>query len=523
MKFKRGLKNIIFGLISQLLMMVLGLIIPRLFVENYGSAVNGLFSSLNQLIGYIALLEAGVGTATVQALYAPVSQKDTDGISSVLSATRIYYRRVSLYYLLCVIGLSFIYPMVIDTSGITFEFAGMSGALVVKIAVGIVTFLAGVAGVVNFYFQATLKQLLIAEGRGYVTSNITLIIELVMSATRIALIYSGANIILIQFGYMSVNLFQLALYSIYFKKKYYWVNFDAKPNFESIKQKNAFLIHQISLLIFSNTGALVISMSGEKGLVYASIYTTYNFVMHALHKLCNTINNSLLFMLGITFHEDREEYIKLHDAYNTYYIAFMFSMLSVCYMLFRPFILIYTQKFDYNYDLPWLPLLFCLVELLSSVRMVSNNLISIAGHAKATIPRTITEAAINLVVSLTLVFVCRLGIYGVLMGPIVALLYRANDVLIYTTKHILKRGYFKSYKPVIINFAIFAVVVALEKMMALEFTGYGQFLIYGIIFCATIIPAYFAINSLFSPAEFRYVFNILKRKIHKKTDAKNNA
>ncbi|MBQ2704167.1 MAG: hypothetical protein IJF58_01310 [Clostridia bacterium] len=514
MKFKRGLKNIIFGLISQLLMMALGLIIPRFFVMKFGSAVNGLFSSITQLMGYVALLEAGIGTATVQALYKHVASKDRDGISSVLSATRIYYRRVSLYYLLCVIGLSFIYPMLIDTRGIPFEFMGLSGGLIVKVAVGLVTFIAGIAGVVNFYFQATLKQLLIAEGRGYVTSNITLIIELLMSAVKIALIYSGANIVLIQLGYMSVNLFQLFLYSAYFKKKYYWVNFDAKPDFESIKQKNAFLIHQISLLIFSNTDTLVISMAGEQGLVYASIYTTYNFVIHALHKLCNTLNNSLLFMLGITFHEDRDEYIKLHDAYNTYYIAFIFSVISVCYLLFRPFILIYTADFDFNYDMPYLPLLFCLVQLLSSVRMVSVNLINIAGHAKATVPRTITEAAINLAVSFALVW--PLGIYGVLIGTVAALLYRSNDIIIYTTKHILKRSYFKSYKPVIVNFAIFAVVVFAEKFVVPSIANYGQFFLYGILFSMVIIPAYFVINSLVSPAEYRYVINVLKSKILKK-------
>lgn len=514
MKFKRGLKNLIFGLFSQLVMLALGLIIPKLFVENYGSSVNGLFASLTQLLSYIALLEAGIGTATVQALYAPIAQKDNDGISSVLSATRIYYRRVSLYYLLCVIAASFIYPMVIDTSGIPFEFMGMSGGVIVKIAVGLVTFISGIAGVVNFYFQATLKQLLIAEGRGYVTSNITLIIELLMSATKIALIYSGANIVIIQLGYMLVHLLQLAMYSVYFKKKYYWVNFNATPNFDAIKQKTAFLIHQVSLLIFSSTDTLVISIAGKEGLVYASIYTTYNMVMHALHKLCSTINNSLMFMLGITYHENKEEYVKLHDAYNTYYITFMFSMISVCYLLFRPFIVLYTRKFDFNYDLPYLPLLFCLVQLLSSIRSVSSNLINIAGHAKATVPRTIIEAAINLVVSLALVW--DFGLYGVLIGTVVALLYRANDIIIYTSKRILNRGCFKAYKPVIINFVLFGVVVMLERIIGLELSGYGAFFLYGVLYGVTVLPAYFIINSLLAPAEFRYVFNIVKGKLVKK-------
>ena len=520
MKFKRGLKNIFFSLLTQVVLLILGLVVPRLFVRNYGSGVNGLFSSITQLMGYVALLEAGIGAATVQALYKHVANKDRDGISSVLSATRTYYRRVSLYYLLCVIGLSVIYPMLIDTGDIPFEFMGLSGGIYVKIAVGLVTLLAGVAGVVNFYFQATLKQLLTAEGRGYVNSNITLVIELLMAATKISLIYLGANIVIIQFGYMLVNLFQLALFSVYFKKKYYWVNLDAKPDFGSIKQKSAFLIHQISLLIFSSTDTLVISMAGKQGLIYASIYTVYNYVIHALQKICFNINNSLIFILGITYHENKEEYTKLHDAYNTYYIAFMFSAISVCYLLFRPFIQIYTAGFDAEYDLPYLPFLFCVIQLLSSVRTVSSNLINIAGHAKPTVPRTIVEAAINLVVSLILVW--PLGIYGVLLGTVIALLYRSNDIIIYTTKHILKRGYMKSYKPVFINFALFGLVVLAEKVVVPEIADFGTFFLFALIYGIVVVPIYFVINSLLSPAEFKYVLNILKTKILKKSAQKQS-
>ena len=515
MKFKRGLKNIIYGLLCQFILLAIGLIIPRIFTERYGSDVNGLFLSLTQLMGYVALLEAGIGTATVQALYPKIADKDNDGISSVLSATRKYYRRVSLYYLICVIVLSFVYPMLINTSGIAFEFMGMSGDLVVKIAVGLVTFMAGIAGVVNFYYQATLRQLLTAEGKGYVSFNIMLVIEILMAAVKIALIYGGANIVVIQFSYMCVNLFQLAIYSVYFKKHYGWVNFKAKPDFESIKQKNAFLIHQVSLLIFSSTDTLVISMmSGAKGLLYASIYSTYNYVIHALQKICNTINNSLIFMLGITFHENREEYVKLHDAYNVYYIAFMFSMISVCYVLFRPFILLFTARYDFNYDMPYLPLLFCLIQLLSSIRTVSSNLINIAGHAKQTVPRTIIEAGLNLGISVILVW--PLGLYGVLIGTVVALFYRSNDVLIYTSKRILNRGLYKAYKPAVINFAVFAAVYFVDKALGICASNWLELLLHAIIYGVIIVPAYFIINSLLSPAEFKYVIGIVKRKLKKK-------
>ena len=81
--------------------------------------------------------------------------------------------------------------------------------------------------------------------------------------------------------------------------------------------------------------------------------------------------------------------------------------------------------------------LFVVVELLSSCRIIDNEVIRIALHARQTTARTILEAAINL--SLSLVLVQAIGIYGVLLGTIIAIFYRSNDIVLYTNHRILKR------------------------------------------------------------------------------------
>ncbi len=87
----KGLKNVIWGLANQLITIAFGLILPRMFITSYGSEINGLISSVNQIYVYVALLEAGIGTASLQALYKTHGQGDRDSSTAVMAATASFY------------------------------------------------------------------------------------------------------------------------------------------------------------------------------------------------------------------------------------------------------------------------------------------------------------------------------------------------------------------------------------------------------------------------------------------------
>ena len=46
MKYRNGVLSAIFGVIQQVLTLIFGLIVPRLFIQTFGSEMNGLLSSL---------------------------------------------------------------------------------------------------------------------------------------------------------------------------------------------------------------------------------------------------------------------------------------------------------------------------------------------------------------------------------------------------------------------------------------------------------------------------------------------
>ena len=57
--------NLIVSVFSNVVLLILSLIIPRLFLLQYGSDTNGLLTTLSQIFAYIALLEAGISQATL--------------------------------------------------------------------------------------------------------------------------------------------------------------------------------------------------------------------------------------------------------------------------------------------------------------------------------------------------------------------------------------------------------------------------------------------------------------------------
>lgn len=49
MKYRNGVLSAIFGVIQQVLTLIFGLIVPRLFIQTFGSEMNGLLSSLGNI------------------------------------------------------------------------------------------------------------------------------------------------------------------------------------------------------------------------------------------------------------------------------------------------------------------------------------------------------------------------------------------------------------------------------------------------------------------------------------------
>ena len=110
MNKKRMLKNAISSILSYGILLIVSIVSSKLILVSYGSESNGLLSSINQIFSCIALLEAGIGTATVTALYQPIATNNSSHIKEVLASSRHYYRTSAKWYFVCVMAVSAIWP-----------------------------------------------------------------------------------------------------------------------------------------------------------------------------------------------------------------------------------------------------------------------------------------------------------------------------------------------------------------------------------------------------------------------------
>ena len=116
MSDKRIKNNLISSLVYQVVLISISFLLPRLYLENFGSEVNGVLSNIKQIFTYMCLLEAGIGLATTQALYKRIAEKDYESASAVLAATNTYYTRTGVIYAVIVAVLALVYAFVIPTS-----------------------------------------------------------------------------------------------------------------------------------------------------------------------------------------------------------------------------------------------------------------------------------------------------------------------------------------------------------------------------------------------------------------------
>lgn len=96
----------------------------------------------------------------------------------------------------------------------------------------------------------------------------------------------------------------------------------------------------------------------------------------------------------------------------------------------------------------------------------------------------------------SLISVSHFGIYGVLIGTIVALLYRTNDMILYSNHKILNRSAKKSYRNFIINLCMCIVIMVLSKNFVIHAQGYGELILQAIIVGGIILVLFVIANVL---------------------------
>ncbi len=488
--------NLLSGVLYQVVLIVLSFLLPRLYLENFGSEVNGVLSTIKQIFAYMVLLESGIGLATTQALYKPVAEKNHNKISSVISATHSYYVKVGIIYAIIVLLIAFAYEYIVPT--------GIKPGLIFGIVI-----LTALPNLFSYFMQAKYRILLEVDGRKYVITNSETILQLVSNIAKIVVILLTNNLLIMQLSYCILSLFQLVYIYIHAKKRYKWLSIHAKPDYEAISQRKSVLVHQVSGMVFNNTDVLLLSFLCDFKVV--SVYTIYNIFFSQVQTFITSIISGLSFALGQMFHTDREKFMKVYNVYETFYIMFTFIIYTLMAVFLLPLIEIYTKGInDANYTNALLVILFVIMNLLANGKLPSNHVLEYSGKFEETRSHAIWEMIINITVSI--VSILKWGICGAILGTIVALLYRGTMMIYYSNKKVLSRGIFNTYKLWLVNGAVFAALMVIFFVDSFSGLSFARLLMKGIIHSLWIVPLYIGVNLVFFKEAFKNLIELWRNK-----------
>ena len=113
-RLNNSLRNAKFSLFLYLLNIILQFLSRKVFIDNLGTDVLGLNSTIYNLVSFINLAELGISSAVAFTLYKPLATKDLLVINEIVSLQGWLYRRISYIMIVSATILLIFFPLIFN-------------------------------------------------------------------------------------------------------------------------------------------------------------------------------------------------------------------------------------------------------------------------------------------------------------------------------------------------------------------------------------------------------------------------
>lgn len=439
---KNAKRNIYISLLCQFVTIICGLITPRFMLKAFGSEVNGAITSINTFLGYIMLLEGGIGGVARASLYKPLAQNDEIRTSEIMTEMKVFFRRVGYVFTIYVLLIACLFKSISHTNALDWS----TSFLLVLIISGS-TFAQYFIGISNVV-------LITASQRQYINNLINLVGTILNAIVIVVLTSLGCSIIIVKLVSSIVFVMKPVALWIYVKRNY---TIYPRRNYTNVlKDKWTGLGQHIAYFLHSHTDVVVLTVFGN--LKEVSVYGVYYMVTNSIQSITTSFSSGMESVFGDMY--AKKEYDTLHKTFSIY--DTLVSIISIILfgttaVLIIPFVQLYTIEItDANYIQPLFGLMLVCACWLHCLRAPYHNMIIAAGHFKQTNAASYGEAIINILTSVLLVI--HFGLIGVAIGTVAATLYRFVFYAVYLSKNIMGRSIRLWIKREIINIITIAVI-----------------------------------------------------------------
>lgn len=489
--------NVLVSLGCQILVIICGLITPRFMLNAYGSDTYGLVTSIAQFLGYVTLLEGGIGGVARAALYKPLASNDNVAISKILVELKRFFRIVAYIFIVYVVLLATNFNKISHT-----DVLDWTSTFILVVVISISTF-------GQYFIGISYAVLIQAAQRIYITNLLSIIVTVLNTLMVIILIKCECSIIAVKFVSSIIFLIRpIALW--YYVKRHYELQHKVKRDQTYLNQKWSGLGQHIAYFLHSNTDIVILTIFSSMSSV--AVYAIYNMVVSNIKNLTMSFHAGMEAVFGDMLAKNEIE--ELHKSFSTYeMIISMVSIIlfSVTSIMIIPFVKLYTQGInDTNYVMPVFAILLILTEFFYCLRTPYHSVTVAAGHFKKTQSAAYGEAFINIILSIILV--TKFDLVGITIATLVSIIFRFLYYVYYLSNNIMKRKVSLFYKRILVNAINFSINIVIGTFILnqYEIANFFNWIIVSIV-VTMIVVVITIITNYFS---YRYFFYemISKRK-----------
>ena len=406
---KNATRNIFFGVILKIYNIAIPFVMRTAMIYLMGVQYLGLNSLFTSVLQVLNLAELGVGSAMVYSMYKPIAEDDEATICALMKLYRTYYRVIGLVIAVVGCALTPFIPHLIKSD----VPAGLNIYLLYILNLA--------ATVLSYWLFAYKNSILQAHQRTHVVSRVSLVTSTVQYGLQIAVLCIFHNYYL----YVIVALATQALTNIttaVCANKLY-------PQFKpkgSVDKVQAQIINQrIRDLFTSKIGSIIydsadtIVISAFLGLTVLAVYQNYFYILTSITGLISVVFAACTAGIGnsIVVESKEKNYQDLKKF--TFIITWIAGFCSVCLLcIYQPFMELWVGK-DLMLSLSAV-VCFVVYFFVRQFNALFNLYKDASGMWHEDRLRPLTAALTNL--ALNLMLVQFIGIYGILLSTVLAIL-----------------------------------------------------------------------------------------------------
>lgn len=501
MRVNNSLKNISISIFSQVIVILLGFITRKIFIESLGIEYLGLSGLLTNILSLLALAEGGIGGSIAYSLYEPIAKKDGKKIKCLID----FYKRIYKIIVIVILTISLIiYPLIINNKELNdLEHVGI---------IYIIFILKNIFP----YFYSYKFTLIIADQKGWMIAKSSLFFKIITVILKIFILLklkSYVYFLFIEF----ICLFFENIYNgrlidkeyPYLKKKSKY-NLDISEKENIIKNTKALFLHNIRRFIIFGTDNILIA--NFINLSTIGIYSNYTLVLNQLDGLLSYIFSGISASVGNLIAIENKE--KVYEIFKVvYFINFLLYSLIIIILFntLNEFIYIWLDKKMFLDKLTFIVMLinFYLLGLRSSIYLFKSK----AGIFNQDKYASLVEGIINLLVSLYLVK--QIGLPGIFIGTTVGILTTSFWI---TPLYVYKDLFNKNLKEYFINYLIYILITLLNIVITsnicknIHIDSIKDLILRGLI---SVIVFIVVIILIFRKKyEYKYILNLIIKRIN---------